>query len=99
MVTTSRNRKSSRENLGTEATRTLYLVGQEEAGEEAAHVEEDLGADLVGGLGEGQVVAQVEGLVAEVEVKAHAVLVNQEVSGTEELLKACTETTRNLVHS
>lgn len=62
-------------------------------------MEEDLGADLVGGLGEGQVVAQVEGLVAEVEVKAHAVLVNQEVSGTEELLKACTQMTRNLVHS
>lgn len=74
-------------------------MGQEGAGEEEAHVEEDLGADLVGGLGEGQVVAQVEGLVAEVEVKAHAVLVNQEVSGTEELLKACTQMMRNLIHS
>lgn len=63
-----------------------YLVGQEGAGEEEAHVEEDLGADLVGDLEEGQVVAQVEGLVAEVEVKAHAVLVSQEVSGMEELL-------------
>lgn len=61
-------------------------------------MEEDLAADLVVDLGEGQVVAQVEGLVAEVEVKAHAVLVNQEVSGTEELLEACTKTTRNLVH-
>lgn len=64
-----------------------YLVGQEGADEEGAHVEEDLGADLVGGLGEGQVVAQVEGLVVEVEVKAHAILVSQEVSGTEELLE------------
>lgn len=63
-----------------------YLVEQEGAGEEEVHVEEDLGADLVGGLEEGQVVAQVGGLVVEVEVKAHATLVAQEVSGTEELL-------------
>lgn len=73
-------------------------MGQEGAGEEEAHVEEDLGADLVGGLGEGQVVAQVEDPVVEVEVKAHAFLVSQEVSGTEELLKAHRQMKRNLVH-
>lgn len=63
-----------------------YLVGQEVASEEGAHVEEGLGADQAGGQVEGQVVAQVGGLVVEVEVKAHADLVNQEVSGKEELL-------------
>lgn len=63
-----------------------YLAGQEVADEEGVHVEEDLGADLVGGQAEGLVVAQAEGLAVEVEVKAHAVLVTQEVSGTEELL-------------
>lgn len=66
--------------------------------EEEAHVEEDLGANLVAGLGEGQVVAQVEGPVVEVEVKAHAVLVSQEASGKEELLKAHTQMKRNLGH-
>lgn len=73
-------------------------MGQEGAGEEEAHEEEDLGADLGGALGEGQVVAQAAGRVVEVEVKAHAVLVSQEVSGTEELLKACTQVKRNLAH-
>lgn len=63
-----------------------YLVGLEEEDEEGDHAEEDLGADLVGDPVEGLVVAQVEGLVVEVEVGAHAVLVSQEVSGTEELL-------------
>lgn len=43
-------------------------------------------------------VAQAAGPVVEVEVKAHAVLVSQEVSGTEELLKACTQVKRNLAH-
>lgn len=71
-----------------ETNRTPYLVGQEGADEEEDHVEEDLGADLVGDLGEGQVVALGEDLVAAVEAKAHAALVTQEVSGTEELLKA-----------
>lgn len=63
-----------------------YLVGQEVASEEGAHEEEGLGADQVGDRGEGLGVAQVGDLVVEVEVKAHAVLVNQEVSGKEELL-------------
>lgn len=63
-----------------------FLVEQEVAGEEGAHVEEGLGADQAGGLVEGQVVAQVGDPVVEVEVKAHADLVNQEVSGKEELL-------------
>lgn len=60
------------------------------AGEEGVHVEEGLGEDRVGDLVEGLGVAQAEDLVVEVEVKAHAVLVNQEVSGKEELLKAYT---------
>lgn len=63
-----------------------YLVGQEGADEEEDHVEEDPGADLVGGLGEDQVVAQGEDLVAAVEVKAHVTLVTREVSEMEELL-------------
>lgn len=62
-----------------------YLVGQEVAGEEGAHVEEGLGADQVGDQGEGLGVARAGDPVVEVEVKAHAVLVNQEVSGKEEL--------------
>lgn len=62
------------------------LVGQEGADEEEDHVEEDLGADLVGGLGEDRVVALEEDLVAAVEAKAHVTLVTREVSGTEELL-------------
>lgn len=63
-----------------------YLVGQEEADEEEDHVEEGLGADLVGGLGEDLVVAPGEDLVAAVVAKAHAALVTREVSRTEELL-------------
>lgn len=74
-------------------------MGQEGADEEEDHVEEDLGADLVGGLGEDQVVAQGEDLVAAVEVKARVTLVTREVSGTEELLKAFVQQKRNLVHS
>lgn len=91
-------RKLSRERLGSEANRVLYLVGQEVASEEGAHVEEGLGADQAGGQVEGQVVAQVGGLVVEVEVKAHADLVNQEVSGKEELLKAYIQEKSKLVH-
>lgn len=63
-------------------------MGQEGADEEEDHVEEDLGADLVGGLGEDQVVALGEDLVAAIEAKAHVSLVTREVSGMEELLKA-----------
>lgn len=63
-------------------------MGQEEAVEEEDHVEEGLGADLVGGPGEDLVVAPGEDLVAAVEAKAHAALVTREVSRTEELLKA-----------
>lgn len=74
-------------------------MGREGADEEEDHVEEDLGADLVGGLGEDQVAAQGEDLVAGVEVKAHVTLVTREVSGTEELLKAFVQQKRNLVHS
>lgn len=74
-------------------------MGQEGADEEEDHAEEDPGAGLGGGLGEDQVVALGEDLVAAVEAKAHVTLVTREVSGTEELLKAFMKQKRNLIHS